>query len=228
MADIKTAAIYHFTNHSERRPVIYLKQLDALKEYAESKGFIVADIFCDKTLRRCEQTEFKRLLPCSDQFDVLVAKNFYHINKRTNSCIATLLALRDHGVTTYTMENGVFTLEETPLDKPLRVVTYNSRFGTLKKKNPVIPLQDEIMRLFVSKKTNWNIVAQYHDESYRQLDSEQINLAELIKHKDEYDLILLHTFSDLHWRTANFCKYREKLQLDIYSLQEGFLKYRKE
>ena len=59
-------------------------------------------------------------------------------------------------------------------------------------------------------------------------DGEQIQLMELIKNKDNYDLLLVHNLNDVHWRTANFCKVREQLHLDIYSLQEGFLKYNKE
>ena len=60
-----------------------------------------------------------------------------------------------------------------------------------------------------------------------QKDGEQIHLQELIQNKDKYDLLLVHNLNDVHWRTSNFCKVREQLHLDIYSLQEGFLKYRR-
>jgi hypothetical protein len=71
------------------------------------------------------------------------------------------------------------------------------------------------------------LLDQYYDESLRQKDCEQIQMKELIANRDKYDLLLVHNLNDVHWRTANFCKIREQLQLDIYSLQEGFLKYRR-
>ena len=77
-------------------------------------------------------------------------------------------------------------------------------------------------------KTNWTVVDQYFDESERQKDGEQTELMRFLQNKDKYDLLLVHNLNDIHWRTANFCKIREQHQLDIYSLQEGFLKYIKE
>lgn len=66
-------------------------------------------------------------------------------------------------------------------------------------------------------------------EDYSRLQSRTVILEDkLIKNKDNYDLLLVHNLNDVHWRTANFCKVREQLHLDIYSLQEGFLKYNKE
>ena len=91
----------------------------------------------------------------------------------------------------------------------------------------VIPVRNDIFTLFTSKKTNWTVLDQYSDESLHQKDCEQIQMKELIANRDKYDLLLVHNLNDVHWRTANFCKIREQLQLDIYSLQEGFLKYRR-
>ena len=44
--------------------------------------------------------------------------------------------------------------------------------------------------------------------------------------RDKYDILLVHNLNDIHWRTANFFRIREQLHMDIYSLQEGLLKYR--
>ena len=223
----KKAAIYHFTDESTQRPKIYRDQLKALENYAESVGFEVADSYCDMSLKRSERTEFDRFLSNSDQYDVLVTKDFYHIAKNTGMCMSVMQKLRDNGLQIYSIENGIFTWEDAPFDKPLRVATYTCHFGTPNEMKEVIPVRNDIFTLFADKKTTWTIIDQYSDESLHQKDCEQIQMKELIANRDKYDLLLVHNLNDVHWRTANFCRIREQLQIDIYSLQEGFLKYRR-
>lgn len=222
------AAIYHFTDGSEKRPTVNQKQLNSLEQFAISQGFSVGEIYCDKSLLKCEQSEFERFISDSDKYDVLITKDFYHISKNTLKCMSVMKELRDKGIQIHSIENGSFSWEEAPFDKPLRVATYCCRFGIPNEMKQIIPVQNDILKLFTNKKTQWTVIDQYFDESEHQLDGEQIQLMELIKNKDKYDLILVHNLNDIHWRTANFCKIREQLHLDIYSLQEGFLKYNKE
>ena len=224
----RKAAIYHFTNESKRRPKIYRDQLKALEEYAVSVGFDVADIYCDMSLKRCERTEFDRFLSECDQYDALITKDFYHIAKNTGACMKIMQELRSKGVQVYSPENGIFVWEDANFDEPLRVATYTCHFGTPNEMREVIPVKNDIFTLFTDKKTKWTIVDQFFDESQHQNDGEQVQMMELLKNRDKYDLLLVHNLNDVHWRTANFCKIREQLHLDIYSLQEGFLKYQKE
>lgn len=224
----KKAAIYHFTNESKQRPKIYKDQLKALEEYAVSMGFEVVDIYCDMSLKKFERTEYDRFIECCEKYDVLVTKDFYHIAKNTGRFMNDLLMLREKGLQIYSIENGCFIWDEAPFNKPLRVATYTCHFGTPNEMKEVIPVKNDIFTLFTKKKTKWTVVDQYFDESLHQKDGEQVQLMELIKIRDKYDLLLVHNLNDVHWRTANFCKIREQLHLDIYSLQEGFLKYRKE
>lgn len=219
------AAIYHFTDGSEKRPIVNQKQLNILEQFAISQGFSVGEIYCDKSLLKCEQSEFDRFMSDIDKYDVLVTKDFYHISKNTMKCISVMKELRDKGVQIHSIENGSFSWEEAPFDKPLRVATYCCWFGTPNEMKQIIPVRNDILKLFTDKKTQWTVIDQYFDESERQLDGEQIQLMELIKNKDKYDLLLVHNLNDIHWRTANFCKIREQLHLDIYSLQEGYLKF---
>ena len=221
------AAIYHSTNSNEKRPKIYENQINELKDYAVSMGFEVTDVFCDKSLKRTERTEFNRFLSCCNQYDVLITKDFYHIAKNTGQFFYDLIMLSNKGLQIYSIENGIFTLEDVPIDKPLRVATYTCHYGTPDEIKEVIPVRNDIFTLFSKKKTSWTVVDQYFDESLRQNDGEQIHMMELIKNRDKYDLLLVHNLNDVHWRTAKFCKLREQLRLDIYSLQEGFLKYRR-
>lgn len=222
---MQEAAIYHFTDESEKRPKIYMDQLNKLEEYAVSLGFTVIEIFCDKSLLRCEHPEFDRFLSSCEQFDILITKDFYHISKNTMKCMSVMKELLNKGIKIYTLENGNFTWAEASFDKKLRVATYNCRFGTPNELKQIIPVQNDILSLFIKKKTNWLIVDQYFDESEHQLDGEQVQLIKLIQNKNKYDLVVVHNLNDIHWRTANFCKVREQLQLDVYSLQEGLLKY---
>ena len=221
----KKAAIYHFTDGSEKRPIVNEKQLIRLKEFAASLGFEDVEIFCDKSLQKCEQSEFDRFLSSVEHFDALITKDFYHISKNTMKCISVMQELCDKGIPIYTIENGCFCWEEPPFDKPLKVATYCCRFGTANEMKEIIPVQNDILTLFVTKKTNWTVLDQYFDESEHQNDGEQVQLMNLLANKEKYDLLLVHNLNDVHWRTANFCKVREQLHLDIYSLQEGFLQY---
>lgn len=222
------AAIYHFTDGSEKRPKIYKDQLNRMKEFAASNGFTVTEIFCDRSLLRSEHPEFDRFLSCCEQFDVLITKDFYHICKNTMKCMSVMQELRSKGVQIYTLQNGSFSWENAPFNKHLKVATYCCRFGTLNEMKEIIPVQNDILTLFTNKKTLWTVIDHYFDESEHQNDGEQIQLMKLLKNKEKYDLLLVHNLNDVHWRTANFCKIREQLHLDIYSLQEGFLKYPKE
>ena len=222
------AAIYHFTDGSEKRPIVNQKQLNILEQFAISQGFSVGEIYCDKSLLKCEQSEFDRFMADIDRYDVLITKDFYHISKNTMKCMSVMKELREKGIQIHSIENGSFSWEEAPFDKPLRVATYCCRFGTPNEMKQIIPVHNDILKLFADKKTQWTVIDQYFDESEHQNDGEQKQLMELIKNKDKYDLLLVHNLNDVHWRTANFCKVREQLHLDIYSLQEGFLKYNKE
>lgn len=219
------AAIYHFTDGSEKRPIVNEKQLNRLTEFATSLGYTNVEIFCDKSLLRCEHPEFDRFMSCAKQFDALITKDFYHISKNTMKCMSVMQKLRDKGIQIHSIENGSFSWEEAPFDKPLRVATSCCRFGSPNEMKEIIPVHNDILKLFTNKKTQWTVIDQYFDESEHQLDGEQIQLMELIKNKDKYDLILVHNLNVIHWRTANFCKIREQLHLDIYSLQEGYLKF---
>ena len=222
------AAIYHFTDGSEKRPIVNQKQLNILEQFAISQGFSVGEIYCDKSLLKCEQSEFDRFMADIDRYDVLITKDFYHISKNTMKCMSVMKELREKGIQIHSIENGSFSWEEAPFDKPLRVATYCCRFGTPNEMKQIIPVHNDILKLFADKKTQWTVIDQYFDESEHQNDGEQKQLMELIKNKDKYDLLLVHNLNYVHRRTANFCKVREQLHLDIYSLQEGFLKYNKE
>lgn len=219
------AAIYHFTDVSNKRPRICIDQINQLKKYTESLGFSVTKIFCDKSILRCERTEFDHFLSGNEEFDVLITKDFYHISKNTMKCMSIMKELSEKKIKIYTLEDGQFVRKSAPFDKPLRVATYVSHFGESNAMKQILQVNNDILSLFIKKKTNWTIIEQYFDESKYKKDGEQVQLMKLVRNREKYDLVLVHNLNHIHWRTANFCKIRKRLQLDIYSLQEGYLEY---
>lgn len=219
------AAIYHFTDGAERRPIVYQKDLLQLEEFARKQGYTATEVFLDKTLRKSHQTEFARFIGDADRFEALITKDFYHISKNTGRCFDILKEFADKGLTIRTMKDGSFQLEEPPMDKPLRVATYTCFFRKPETRERDIQLQNDIFRCFVERKTLWTVIDQYTDISLKQRDGEQEEMRLMVQHRDRYDLILTTKLVDIHWRTANFCKTRNELGKDIYALQDGFLPY---
>lgn len=222
------AAIYHFTNESQKRPKIYKDQLTELEQYASSLGFTVDAIYCDKSLKKSDHIEFKRFMNNCNRYDALITKDFYHISKNTMKAISIIKELNDKGIQVYTKENGYLSFEKAPFEKQQNIATYCCRLGNKSDLHEILPVQNDILTLFSRKKTKWTVTDQYFDESALQKDGEQPQLVELLENKDKYDLLLIHNSNDIHWRTSKFCELRDQLQLDIYSLQEGFIPFRKE
>lgn len=226
--EMSKAAIYHFTNRSEKRPIVFKKQLAILEEFASSKGFTDVDIYFDYSLRKCEHPQFDRLRDSCINYDALFTKDFYHLSKNTMQCLKIMKEFLEKNVPIYTLENGIFHFEREPFGEPLRVATYTCSFGDPIDFKKIVLVQNDTLKLFATKKTAWEVVDQFSDRSKTQNDGEQKNLKKLIENKENFDLLLVLNLNDIHWRTAKFCKIREQLQLDIYSLQDGFLKYRKD
>jgi len=228
---MKKAAIYHFTDHSERRPKVYKNQVKVLENFATHMGLCIESVYCDTSRLRYEREEFDRFIAAADQYEALLVKDLYHISLNTKECFRTIRQLLDRGISVYTLENGSFLCTDDP-DKPLaevmKVATYNCIQGRHKKENikSLIEIEDEILRLFVKNKTHWQIIEQCHDVSIRQVGGDQVQLLKLIACKNDYDLLLVNNVNDIHWRTCNFARTREILGLNIYSLQDGYIPHR--
>lgn len=220
-------AIYHFTDKSEKRPGVFQKQIEDLRDFAERIGVDVEKVYCDFSLKKRDRSSFDAFLMDSYQYSALVAKDFYHISKNTAACMKLMRQLRENGVTIFTLENGTFDFADIPYDQPLRVATYTCGNRNVRDVEGAIQIQQDIFSLFVKRKTNWKLMHQYFDLCNVQNDDEQLDLLELIKDKDWYDLILVNNLNDIHWRTSRFCKIREMIGKPIFSLQDGFLMYKK-
>ena len=224
--DKKKAAIYHFTDKSEKRPVVYRKELQRLRKFTESCGFDDYDEYVDMSLRKKDQTKKRELLSDIDDYSCLVLRDFYHLCKNTGACMEELVRLSKSGITVKTIEDGNFTFTEAPFSLPLRVVVY---YCGLEIVGHSVELQMAVMRMFIKEKTNWTLIDSYADISGNRKDGSQVEILKLMQNQDNYDVILVQSFNDIHWRTAMFCKNRHKLKKDIYSMhEEVFLPYGKE
>ena len=217
------AAIYHFTDGGSIRPIVYEKEIDRIKKFASDIGFADTDLYLDKSLRKVDQLQLQKLLQDIDGYEALIMKDFYHLRKNTGAFMSDLIALGGKGVNVYTIEDGNFQLEKAPFEQPLRVAMY---YCGLEIVGRSIELQFEIMKYFIQTYTNWKLIDEYADTSGNRVDGNQKELHTLIQNRDKYDIVLVQSFNDIHWRTAKFCKVRHQIQRDIYSMhEEMYLEY---
>lgn len=210
------------------RPSIYQKEVQRLKEFSTRNEWTVTGLYVDKSLKRSEHPEFDRFLTEAGLYDILVVKDFYHLSRNTMACMNILKDLRNQGIEVHSIKNGFFADKALPADKPLRAATYISHCKGRKDAGKTFSLQEEIFTLFAEKKTAWTISENYKDELMTQRISEQNQFKQLITDRDKYDILLVANLNDINWRTAAFCHLREALALDIYSLHDGYLPYRKD
>lgn len=222
MKEVK-AAIYHFTDRSAIRPIVYQKEVERLKQFASKLGYSDAEVYVDKSLKKRDQIHLRNLLNNSAEYQALIMKDFYHIKSNTGSFMDDLIALGKQGVDVFTIEDGSFQFDKAPFEQPLKVAIY---YCGLEIVGRSIELQLEIMRCFIRTCTNWQLIDEYTDTAGNKVDSSQKEIWELVKNRHKYDIVLVQSFNDIHWRTAKFCKMRHHLQTDIYSMHEDvYLKY---
>ena len=222
MIEIKRAAIYHFTDESKKRPSIYKKVLTELQEYAENCKFEVLCTYCDLSLKKAEHKEFEKFYKEKENYEVLIAKDFYHLNKNTGACFDLLQQLSKANIETITIEDGSFIFIDTPYEERLNVaIYYNELVSSDRSSN----LQIRIFKMFVECKTNWCIVDTFIED--KQENYGQKELEKLIKNKNRYDMVITRTMNHINSRTSRFCKIRNELECDIFSFREGYVKYNK-
>lgn len=64
-------AIYHFTDKSNKRPIVNEKQMTFLRDFASGYGTIEKE-YLDKSLKKCEQEEKEKLIREIGEYDILV------------------------------------------------------------------------------------------------------------------------------------------------------------
>lgn len=219
------AVIYHFTDGSEKRPIVYQKELKRLQDFASVRGYPKADVYVDKTLRKCDQKQLEEVWSKIDLYKCLILKDFYHLRKNTGACMSNLVELSRKNIDIFTIEDGNFKFTPAPFSKPLKIAIYYCGLEII---GHSLELQYDIMDLFIRTKTKWTLIDRYADLSGNKIDGSQVEMKKLIFNRNKYDLILVQCFNDIHWRSSKFCKIRHQIQKDIYSMQEDiYLHYDK-
>jgi DNA invertase Pin-like site-specific DNA recombinase len=215
-------AIYHFTDRSEKRPIVYESAIEKIVYFAEGNGWCIGNIYCDKSLKINEHVEFEKFIKDKDNYSRLLVKDYYHVSKNTGACISILNALKNSNIDVISMEDTPLKCIEPPLGEKRNIAIY---LHTKTNNGRSTELQLQIFNLFIRTKTKWKLIDTYVDENITTNSDSQKEWDKLIKNKEKYDLVLTSSFNNINGRTSNFCKRRETLQLDIHSLLEGFIQY---
>lgn len=225
---IKPAAIYLYTRGNELHPGMVQNRIRFIEKSVKDHGLNVGRIYLDHSRNRYQQSELDIFLSESTLYSMLFIHDFKQLSQTTTKCIKTIQNLSRSGVSTYSLKDGLYIPSSVPFSKELKIATYyNCSVVKTKNHEPIIQVQNEIFRLFVQNKTSWDILDQYADNSERQNKGEQNQLDELIQKRDNYDLILVSSLNDIHERTSTFSNLRNCLEKDIYSMNDGYLEFRK-
>ncbi len=224
----KHAAIYHYSQGHNLHPGVTSNRIQMIKDYALNSGYDVIQVYHDFSRLRSEQDNLNLFLTECNKYDALFVQDLNQLSRTTTKSVSIITQLVNKGLRVYTLNNGKFGITDDVLQAPLKVATYYNCSISKGDSKPVIDVNNEILKLFTSKKTNWTIIDQYSDKSERQNIGEQPNLVNLINNRQKYNLLLVHNVNDLHERTSTFAHIRDDLAIDIYSLSEGLIPYRKE
>ena len=215
-------AIYHFTNQSEKRPRIFMKDLDKIYQYvSRQERWDTPTVFLDYSLRKSEHLQYDRMIKAIDKFQVIVSMDFYHIEDKLGTFIKEAKWLiQEKGIELVSIKDGKLRfLEDEILNQNYKVAVYD-RWADGAEKN----LEIQVFETFVKYKTKWEIKNFYIEKEKIERDAEQVEMKRLLKEKDQYDLILVKSFNRFHWRTSMFFKIMRQLGLPVYSLAEGGIK----
>ena len=217
------AAIYHFTSGKPDN-AYFRRDNDLLRKFARTIGYVDIDTYCDYRTTRDEHDELDRLLSHIDDYDALFVMYYFHLNRYTLSALELIKSLNAKGIKVYSVQESKYIFEDMPnLMKPLNVATYYCHWGA-KPDADIMQIKNETLKLFVDKRTSWNLIGQFSDELKKQHAGRQIELEHLMEFKERIDLILMPTFTSLNWQTNTFCRFKEQLQKDIYALEGGLLR----
>ena len=216
---LQRTVVYHFTDGSEKRPCIVEKDIDSIYKYLDRhENWNPVALYLDKTLVKTNQAQYQRLRKQSDKYNILLTKDFYHIQTKTVTFWKHVQQLLSEGVHIQSVIDGNLDYFYDPqwLLKDLKVAIYYRSSEAAGASN----LRAETLNMFVSMKTQWNVQKVYADQRTKYSDK-QPELESLLLEASQYDLILVDSFVSIHFRTAKLMKTKKKLNKPIYSMKEG-------
>ena len=216
---LQRTVVYHFTDGSEKRPCIVEKDIDSIYKYLDShKNWNPVALYLDKTLVKTNQMQYQQLRKQSDRYDILLTKDFYHIQTKTVTFWKHIQQLLSERIHIHSVSDGNLDYFYDPqwLLKDLKVAIYYRSSEAA----GAIDLRAETLNMFVTMKTQWNVKKVYADQRTKYSDK-QPELESLLLEASQYDLILVDSFVSIHFRTAKLMKTKKKLNKPIYSMKEG-------
>ena len=217
--DLQRTVVYHFTDGSEKRPCIVEKDIDSIYKYLDShKNWNPVALYLDKTLVKTNQMQYQQLRKRFDRYDILLTKDFYHIQTKTVTFWKHIQQLLSERICIHSVIDGNLDYFYDPqwLLKDLKVAIYYRSSEAAGASD----LRAETLNMFVSMKTQWNVQKVYADQRTKYSDK-QTELESLLLEASQYDLILVDSFVSIHFRTAKLMKTKKKLNKPIYSMKEG-------
>lgn len=221
----KKAAIYHHQDDLTSRDVrLYARQkdIDLLISFVKDQGYEDPDLYFDNTLTLKDRVQYPRLLESLDNYEVIVTKDFYHINRTTSSFIKDLATFSEHGVVLRSVFDGsaciLKSVPKTLKSKGLRAVSYTAS----DRQTAGDDLQNEIFKAYVNKNTDWVLKEQFSPfffDEKRELWEYRLG-AEAFK---DFDILIVRSFSDISSKTEKFAKARRDMGIGILSLKEGYM-----
>lgn len=217
--DLQGTVVYHFTDGSDKRPRIVEKDIDSIYKYLDRhENWNPVALYLDKTLVKTNQAQYQRLRKQSDKYNILLTKDFYHIQTKTVTFWKHVQQLLSEGVHIQSVIDGNLDYFYDPqwLLKNLKVAIYYRSSEAVGESD----LRVETLKMFVTMKTQWNVQKVYTDQRTKYSDK-QPELERLLSEVFQYDLILVDSFVSIHFRTAKSIKIKKKLNKPIYSMKEG-------
>ncbi len=211
-----STAVYHFTNHPYKRPVVALKDIDNLYQYASqlTKSWEVGLYLELETIGK----KSLRYIKDNQKINTVVVKRLFHINRKVLPVID--LARKHSHMNLVSLEEGIFKVCSSPnnplLNKKLRVLIYNRYLSTHEK--DFSSLQIDIYKAFIRLKTNWHIVNIYTDDTF---GKKQGNYFPLTQITEGYDVILVDSFQKFDTNIHGLKKLLQHVNKPIYSIKEG-------
>lgn len=220
-----SVAIYHFSDSNFKKPIIFEKEIDELYTYAaHQKGWAVSGVYIDYTLCKSKQHEHQRFLKDCQKYNVLLTKDFYHINDKMGPFLNEAIYLtQEKEIQFHSLIDGRFKMADDKylLSLPLKAAIYDNDTYSPEEQS----LKIEVFQMFIKYKTNWTLTDVFMEKNRATCNDEYQMLESLIQHKEYFDLVLVDSFSKINYRVSMFFKKRNLLKKTIYSLKEGGLPY---
>lgn len=222
-----SVAVYHDTNQSKIRPVYCIKDFDELYSTVHPKGWTVGLSLMDECRYKGGRKKFPIIMKNLQKYNVVIVRAMFIIDLKTGKFIQYLSEFKRNNVELYTLSSGEVRLfdDKYIMKQEHNIVAYDS-FSPNQEKSDFLK---KIMEAFVRHKTKW-ILSQYYYEGHRiHRNEEQKMLEEAVDNQDDWEGILIKSFSRISERTTKLEKVLLRLDKNkfIYSMEEGVYLYGK-